>query len=154
MEPVPIDIRPLEDADLDTAARVLATLNPTTPVATLRERLATMRRDHPNYRCVGAFADGRLAGVCGSWIVTRVWCGRCLEIDNLVVDPALRNRGIGGLLIDHLETLAREAGCTVLTLDSYIANEASHRLYRRHGFENWSYHFVKPVGDWSGAGTA
>lgn len=148
----PITIRPLQDADVDEAARLLGALNPDTPAATLRERLAEMRYQYTNYQCLGAFSGDRLAGVCGAWIGTRVWCGRYLEVDNLVVDPALRNRGIGGAFLEHLETLAREVGCTVMTLDSYIANEASHRLYRRHGFENWSYHFVKPIGDWSGAG--
>lgn len=152
MSAPPITIRPLREADLDEAARLLGTLNPDTPAATLRERLTELVISYKNYQCFGAYLGDRLAGVCGSWIVTRVWCGTCLEVDNLVVDPALRNGGIGGAFLSHLEGLAREAGCTVMTLDSYIANEASHRLYRRHGFENWSYHFVKPIGDWSGAG--
>lgn len=145
-------IRQLETADLDEAVRLLGTLNPDALPAVLRDRLDAILREHPHYQLVGAFAGGRLAGVCGAWIATRIWCGRYLEIDNLVVDPGFRSSGIGTRLIAHFEQVAREMDCRVLTMDSYTFNHGSHRLYHRLGFEIWGFHFIKPIGDWAGTG--
>ncbi len=147
----PLSIRPLNASDLIDAAGLLALLNPETPSALIAERLATLLADHSNYQLFGAFAAGKLAGLAGAWIATKIWCGRYLEIDNLVVDPGQRSTGIGSLLIRHLETLARERDCKIVVLDSYTANRPSHRLYHRLGFEIWGFHFVKPIGDWQGS---
>ena len=143
-----ISIRPLASADLADAAALLATLNVETPVALIGQRLETLLADHSHYQLLGAFSGETLAGVAGAWIATKIWCGRYLEIDNLVVDPARRSSGIGSLLIGHLETVARERECKLLVLDSYTSNRPSHRLYHRLGFEIWGFHFIKPVGDW------
>ena len=143
-----IRIRPLVASDLPDAAALLATLNPETPADVVGKRLEAILADHPHYQLFGAFDGDRLAGVAGAWIATKIWCGRYLEIDNLVVDPAQRSSGIGSLLMEHLEELARQQDCAILVLDSYTSNHASHRLYHRLGFEIWGFHFVKPIGDW------
>jgi len=148
-----IRIRPLVSKDLPHAAALLVTLNPETPVDVIQERLQTILAEHPHYHLVGAFAGEHLAGIAAAWIATKIWCGRYLEIDNLVVDPAQRSSGIGSLLIRHLEGIAREKDCKIVVLDSYVSNHPSHRLYYRLGFEVWGYHFVKPIGDWKGIET-
>jgi GNAT superfamily N-acetyltransferase len=150
----PVIIRPLAASDLAEAARLLATLNTDTPLPVVRERLDTILAEHPHYQIVGAFVDKHLVGVCGAWIATKVWCGRYLEIDNIVVDPEHRSGGVGTRLIAHLEALGRELDCKLLALDSYTTNHPSHRLYHRLGFEIWGFHFIKPIGNWSGKDSA
>jgi GNAT superfamily N-acetyltransferase len=144
-------IRPLESTDLADAAALLTFLNPETPAATIATRLDTLLADYSHYELVGAFNGGTLVGLAGAWVATKIWCGRYLEIDNLVVAPARRAAGIGSLLIRHLEALARERDCNIIVLDSYTGNHPSHRLYHRLGFEIWGFHFAKPVGDWKAA---
>lgn len=141
-------IRPLAAGDLIAAADLLTLLNPETPATLIATRLKSILGEHSHYQLFGAFAGGQLAGVAGAWIATKIWCGRYLEIDNLVVDPAQRSAGIGGQLIRHLEALAVDRDCKVVVLDSYTANHPSHRLYHRLGFEIWGFHFIKPIGDW------
>jgi ribosomal protein S18 acetylase RimI-like enzyme len=148
----PTTIRKLTPPDLAEASRILRGLNPETPTEVISERLATLLSDHPHYHLFGAFVGDVLAGVCGGWVATKIWCGRYLEIDNLVVDPKHRSLGLGSQLILHLEAFGKAMECTVITLDSYAANRSSHRLYHRLGFEIWSFHFVKPLGDWKGNG--
>ncbi|NQX00742.1 GNAT family N-acetyltransferase, partial [bacterium] len=114
-----IVIRPLLAADLAGAVALLATLNPETPAARIGERLQTLLADHSHYQLIGAFADDTLAGLAGAWIATKIWCGRYLEIDNLVVAEDHRSAGLGSRLIGHLEAIGRERGCQVLVLDSY-----------------------------------
>lgn len=149
----PVEIRTLTDSDLTGAARLLGILNPEVPPRVVEERLASLLREHPDYQIAGAFSAGSLVGICGGGMFTKVWCGKCLEIENLVVDPDARGTGIGAGLIEHFKAIAREHGCNVLTLDSYAHNRQSHRLYERHGFEPWSIHFVNPIGNWTGGET-
>jgi ribosomal protein S18 acetylase RimI-like enzyme len=117
------DIRRLSATDLDEAARLLGQLNPDTPLPLVRARLDTILAEHPHYQIIGAFSGRRLVGVCGAWVATKIWCGKYLEIDNLVVDSELRSGGVGTLLIRHLEQLGHEQDCKVLVLDSYTANQ-------------------------------
>jgi ribosomal protein S18 acetylase RimI-like enzyme len=52
------------------------------------------------------------------------------EVD---VDPSLRNRGIGGALLDHAEAEARQGAFALMSLTTTTINPAR-RLYERHGF--------------------
>jgi ribosomal protein S18 acetylase RimI-like enzyme len=139
----PPEIRELAEADHSAALDLLAHLNPDVPREILARRFADILREHPHYRIFGAFAEGRLAAVAGVWIATKIWCGRYLEIDNLVVDPALRSAGLGSALMRRLEDLARAESCEIAVLDSYTSNHASHRLYHRLGYEIRGFHFTK-----------
>lgn len=150
-----ITIRPLGVEDLPEAAALLCQLNPDCPADTVLERFSTILADHAHYQAFGAFTTGlsgptRLVGIASAWTATKVWCGKYLEIDNLVVAQSHRSSGIGSRLIEVLEARARETGCAVVVLDSYTSNHPSHRLYHRLGFEIWGYHFIKPIGNWSG----
>jgi ribosomal protein S18 acetylase RimI-like enzyme len=140
-----ITLRSLADADLTAAAELLVFLNPSTPSETLRERLSTILKEHPHYRLTGAFSGDRMVGLTGAWIATKVWCGKYLEVDNLVVHPEARSGKIGTRLIENLEAMAKDERCEIMVLDSYTSNHPSHRLYHRLGFEIWGFHFVKPL---------
>ena len=142
----PPEIRELVAEDYPAALRLLAILNASTPPEVLQQRFESILAEHPHYYAFGAFIDGKLSGLASAWIATKVWCGRYLEIDNIVVDPELRSSGVGSSLIQHLEALAREKDCNLAVLDSYTSNYASHRLYHRLGFEIRGFHFVKPLG--------
>ena len=140
-----IHLQPLGGADIPAAVELLVILHPTTAVDTLRQRLATILAEHPHYRAIGAFSEGKLVGLCGAWIATKIWCGKYLELDNLIVHPEARSGKIGTRLIQQMEEIGRAEQCALLTLDSYTSNHPSHRLYHRLGFEIWGFHFVKPL---------
>lgn len=144
---IPLDIRQICDDELPRALALLAVLNVDLSQGELAERLRRILFEHPNYRLYGAFDGSALLGVCGAWIATKVWCGRYLEVDNLVVDPGRRSRGVGTQLLDFMERLGREAACEIVVLDSYTSNHASHRLYHRLNYEIKGFHFVKMLGN-------
>ena len=141
----PPKIRELAAEDHPAANALFAQLNPDVPPAVLAQRFATILAEHPHYRIFGAFEDGQLAAVAGVWIATKIWCGRYLEIDNLVVDSSRRSSGLGSALMRYLEALAIEENCNIGVLDSYTSNHASHRLYHRLGYEIRGFHFIKPL---------
>jgi len=96
-----------------------------------------------NYFLVRLEEDGQLLGISGYWLATKFYCGRYLEIDNLVIDPAHRNKGLGEQLIEWLETEARREKCDTIMLDAYVENFDAHRFYYRHGFKGRGFHHLK-----------
>ncbi len=148
----PLCIRPVLPTELREAVRLLALLNEATPIQVVAERLDTLLAEHSHYQLFGAYSAEKLVGLAGAWIATKIWCGRYLEIDNIIVDADHRSSGIGSQLIEHLVAHAQERGCVTVVLDSYSVNRASHRLYHRLGFEIYGFHFVKSIGDWKGDG--
>lgn len=97
------------------------------------------------YRMAGVFENDRCIGLSGFWIATKIYCGKYLEPDNVVIDASVRSKGVGKLLCDWLENLAREAGCQTLMLDAYLENEKAHRFYEREGYFKRGYHFLKKL---------
>ncbi|MER6314566.1 GNAT family N-acetyltransferase [Streptomyces sp. NPDC001581] len=57
-----------------------------------------------------------------------------LVMDGIAVDRAERSRGIGGLLLREVETIAVEQGCRRIRLDVVAENPRARALYERHGF--------------------
>lgn len=60
--------------------------------------------------------------------------GRVAILEDMVVHPERRCRGAGSLLLQAAIELAREAGCSRITVLTDLANEAAIRFYRRQGF--------------------
>ena len=107
----------------------------------LRRRLEVMSTHH--YHCIAAFDGEQIVGVAGYWLGARFYCGEFMDVDNVVVDESLRSHGIGSLMMDWLEAKARELGCKVVVLDSYVTFAGAHRFYFRQGYEILGYHFKK-----------
>lgn len=57
-----------------------------------------------------------------------------LVIHRMIVSRKAAGRGIGTLMLDHAETLARSAGKRWLILDAWSSNTGLHNYYRSQGF--------------------
>ena len=60
--------------------------------------------------------------------------GRAFWLEDLVVRPAFRGRGLGGALLEHAIATARGLGAVSLTLLTDVTNAQAIRLYQAHGF--------------------
>ncbi len=60
---------------------------------------------------------------------TRAW------VEDVIVDEASTNQGIGRLLIDAMVARAEELGAKTVDLTSRPSREAANHLYRKAGFE-------------------
>jgi GNAT superfamily N-acetyltransferase len=80
----------------------------------------------------------RIAGRVAGWLqVSRVRVFESedgVEIGGLVVDEALRSRGIGARLLAEAERWARERGCVRMRVRSNVVRERAHAFYRSAGF--------------------
>ena len=78
--------------------------------------------------------DGRIVGSL-TLAMFRIPTGYRAWIEDVVVDTAVRGRGIGDKLNRVALDLARDAGATTVDLTSRPSREAANRLYKRIGFE-------------------
>ncbi len=97
------------------------------------------------YRMV-ALMEGEIGvGISGIWVATKIYSGRYLEMDNVVVADTHRSKGIGKLLTDFVQELALAEGCEMIMLDAYLENGKAHAFYEREGFTKRGYHFLKRI---------
>ncbi|MGH8541058.1 MAG: GNAT family N-acetyltransferase [Stenotrophobium sp.] len=59
---------------------------------------------------------------------------RAARIYSVVVDPAVRGRGIAARLVQTAEAGARKQGLSVITLEVRTDNAPARALYRKHGY--------------------
>jgi GNAT superfamily N-acetyltransferase len=113
------------------------------PSLTLEEYEAELDQMLPhNYGQVGVFDGENCLGISGFWIGTKLWCGKYLELDNIVVVEKYRSQGIGKLIFDFLHKKAMEHDCTMLSLDSYTTNFKAHKFFYNEGYSPKGFHFI------------
>ena len=141
--PSDLIIRELELDELPLILPLIEMHNPKLAPEELHRRLQAMIPH--DYHCIAAFQAGRIVGVAGYWLGVRFWCGEYMDVDNVVVDPELRSRGIGSQMMDWLHRKAAELGCRLVVLDSYITYAGAHRFYFREGYQILGFHFTKDI---------
>ncbi len=93
-----------------------------------------------NYQLLLARDKEALIAMCGIWQGTKLWCGRYMEIDNLVVDTHYRGQGISKMMMAYLIDYAKAEQCDAIALDVFQQNEAANAFYDGAGFEKPGYH--------------
>lgn len=96
-----------------------------------------------NYTQIGVFENDVCLGITGCWSATKLWTGKYLEIDNFVVNPEYRSKGIGKRLTYFIEKKALDLGCSSIVLDAFTGNFGAHRFYYNQGYAPKGFHFVK-----------
>ncbi|MBZ4035819.1 GNAT family N-acetyltransferase [Flavobacterium sp. 17A] len=96
-----------------------------------------------NYTQIAVFENEICLGLTGCWSATKLWTGKYLEIDNFVVNPEYRSKGIGKMLTDYMEKKAIELNCSSIVLDAFTGNFGAHRFYYNQGYVPKGFHFVK-----------
>lgn len=78
-------------------------------------------------------------------LIENTFEGLRLYVDDLVTDESQRSKGIGKLLLNHLEKHALFLGCDVLALDSGVQRTSAHKFYFREQMHICSYSFRKSL---------
>lgn len=107
-------------------------------------QLAEMRRD--GYRLFAALEGNRYVALAGIAVRTNFYYGKFLYVYDLVTSEAVRSKGHGKALLDHLEELARAEGCQTIALSSGTQRVDAHRFYEeKMGYDRVSYVFKKEL---------
>ncbi len=135
MNEVRIDVVQAVSGDLVRAfAEILPTLGGGPTVApTERDLVEMIETPCTTLLVARTSAEETIAGIL-TLVLFRQPTGVQARIEDLVVRPALRGRGIGEALCRRAMELAEEKGATFVELTSSPAREAANQLYRKLGF--------------------
>ena len=134
-------VRTAKLADLDALRSLLALLFEQeadfAPDRAKQERGLRMIVEEPAAGMVFC-AEHPDAGVIGMvsilFSVSTAEGGRVAWLEDMVVRPDWRGRGIGKILLENAIAVAREAGCLRVTLLTDLTNGDAMRFYERSGF--------------------
>ncbi len=101
------------------------------------------------YRMAAAFEGDQCVGLSGIWTGTKIYSGKYLEMDNVVVADSHRGKGVGQLLTDYITDLALAEGVEMMMLDAYRENHKAHAFYERAGFVRRGFHFLRAISGWA-----
>lgn len=95
-----------------------------------------------NYGQIVIFDGETCAALSGYWIGSKLWCGKYMELDNVVVSKNYRRKGLGEQLFQYAEEKAKSIGCTMLALDSYTDNFEAHKFFYQQRYVPRGFHFI------------
>lgn len=122
----------------------LSVLNELYPNLTLDEYSVELDEMLPHrYGQVAVFDENECIAISGFWIGNKLWVGKYLELDNIIVREKYRSQGVGKLMFDFLEKKAKEQQCNMLSLDSYTNNFSAHKFFYNEGYAPRGFHFIK-----------
>lgn len=138
-------LAPLERADFETIAALARTI-------WFAHYTSIISKEQIEYMLGGRFTAANLARYLGApdrWMhVLRVdgevvgysshaltTTPREMKLEQLYLLPALHGRGLGKLMMEHIETHARELGCDTLMLQVNKRNTTAASVYFHSGFK-------------------
>ncbi len=95
----------------------------------------------PNYKCFGLFIETELIGMSSSWTTVRIYCGKQLELDNVVIDSKIQSRGFGKYFINEIKKWSLVNNYQSIGLNTYVENARSHKFYFNQNFKVLGFHF-------------
>lgn len=139
-------VRPTKRADLGSVAKLMAVFTGTEPSLREIENRFDLISKHPDQTLWVATVNERVVGLLGFRIRHNLEsASQYGEVSIIAVDQNWRKRGVGRLLLDHAEKLARKRKCIGLWLVSgFGREEEAHKFYDRAGFSRTGVRFVKP----------
>ena len=122
---------------VDLLGRLFAQEADFVPDAAKQKRALEMILGDPRVgRIYVAREGGRVIGMVSTlYTVSTAEGGKAAWLEDMVVLPEYRGRGVGAALLAHAVVGAREEGCARLTLLSDEDNAQAHSVYAAEGFQ-------------------
>lgn len=126
-------VRPAIDEDAIALARLATVLGYPSTADDIEERLLALRydEDHAVYVVVD---DGEVRGFAHVAVRSTLVSGLSVELLALVVEERARGRGLGRVLLDRVESFARERDIDEVRVCSNVVRERAHRFYEANGY--------------------
>lgn len=139
-----LKLKTLSLGDLDLIIPLVQQLNPHLDIEIMKERQTTMF-GITNYHSFGFYKDKELVGLCSGWITVRIYSGKQLEIDNVIIDSNCQSKGLGKQFIQLIEDWAAACDCNSVELNAYLNNTRGHKFYHNQGYEILGFHYRKKI---------
>lgn len=131
-----IVIRKASTTDVDQLSALFIEFTGTHSDREAMKRQIELISEKPEYYVAVACDGDQLIG-SAMGIVCQDLCGNCkpfMLIENVVVDPAYRRKGIGKQLMSELENFGKENQCKYVILVSEAKRTDSHKFYEAIGY--------------------
>ncbi len=100
-----------------------------------------------NYKQLALFENDICVALTGFWTSYKLWSGKYIEIDNFIVHPDHRMKGLGKIMTNYIDAKATKLGCTMIVLDAFTGNFNAHRFYYNQGYAPKGFHFLKIINE-------
>ncbi len=148
-----IKIRKAKDKDLSSILQLYAHLGMDDgSILTLKQALKIFGRiqTYPDYNLYIAVAKGKVIGTFALLVMDNLGHTgtRSGVVEEVVVHPDYRRRGIGGRMMKFAVDYCRKRDCYKMALSSNVQREDAHRFYEALGFKKHGYSFIVEFADY------
>jgi len=133
MDTTDIRIRSLNEDDAARVCELNRQLGYEAGVPEMKQRMKQLATTGRHWLLGAQIAD-TLTGFIHFYERPSIETGAGLVVQSLVVDAAIRGRGLGRILLGEAEIMARELGLASVGLASRLEREDAHAFYIRQGY--------------------
>lgn len=140
-----MNIRSAKSKDTQAICDLLKQMGYPQPFALIQEKFEILHND-ANSQILVAEERGKIYGFLSLYFIPQIALqGDFAKICYLCVDENMRSKGVGRLLVQEAERLARQCGCDRMELHSGMQRPLAHQFYLREGYVEAPKYFRKAL---------
>ncbi|MBN6528941.1 GNAT family N-acetyltransferase [Acinetobacter pittii] len=140
-----MNIRSAKSEDTQAICDLLKQMGYPQPLALIQEKFEILHNDS-NSQILIAEEKGKICGFLSLYFIPQIALqGDFAKICYLCVDENMRSKGVGHLLVQEAERLARQRGCDRMELHSGMQRPLAHQFYLREGYIEAPKYFRKAL---------
>lgn len=140
-----MNIRSTKSEDTQAICDLLKQMGYPQPLALIQEKFEILHNDS-NSQILIAEERGKIYGFLSLYFIPQIALqGDFAKICYLCVDENMRSKGVGHLLVQEAERLARQRGCDRMELHSGMQRPLAHQFYLREGYVEAPKYFRKAL---------
>ncbi|AZB90929.1 GNAT family N-acetyltransferase [Acinetobacter pittii] len=140
-----MNIRSTKSEDTQAICDLLKQMGYPQPLALIQEKFEILHNDS-NSQILIAEEKGKICGFLSLYFIPQIALqGDFAKICYLCVDENMRSKGVGHLLVQEAERLARQRGCDRMELHSGMQRPLAHQFYLREGYIEAPKYFRKAL---------
>ncbi|MDV7491415.1 GNAT family N-acetyltransferase [Acinetobacter baumannii] len=140
-----MNIRLAQWEDTETICYLLKQMGYSQPLKVVQEQFQILSKD-PNAITLVAADDLKVYGVLSLYFIPQIALqGDFAKICYLCFDEKMRSKGVGHLLVQEAERIAKQRGCDRMELHSGIQRPLAHQFYLREGYVEAPKYFRKAL---------
>ncbi|QNX61684.1 GNAT family N-acetyltransferase [Acinetobacter seifertii] len=134
-----------QSQDTEAICHLLEQMGYSQPLGLVQEQFQKLSED-PNAITLVAADDSHVYGVLSLYFIPQIALkGDFAKICYLCVDQNIRRKGVGHLLMQEAERLAKQRGCDRMELHSGIQRPLAHQFYLKEGYVEAPKYFRKAL---------
>lgn len=140
-----VHIRSAKSEDIQAICDLLKQMGYSQPLALIQEKFELLNHDSKSQILV-AEEEGEICGFLSLYFIPQIALqGDFAKICYLCVNENMRSKGVGHLLVQEAEQLAKRRGCDRMELHSGVQRPLAHQFYLREGYVEAPKYFRKAL---------